>query len=93
MLNEALLEDARQASGERTYSGTINKALEAVVKNDRFRRSLAEFEREAAKGGFFDPEYLAEKSANSMLDEPKPQLSANEKRAPRTKKSARRAAR
>jgi hypothetical protein len=46
------------------------KELEAVEKCERFRRLLAEFEREAAKGGFFDPEYLVEKSAHSMLDEP-----------------------
>lgn len=86
VLDEKLLEEARRVTGEKTYSATITKALEKVVKQERFRRSLAEFEREAAKGGFFHPAYLAEKSANSILDEPRQRRSADEKRAPRTKK-------
>ncbi len=93
VLDEELLEKARQASGERTYSATITKALEAVVKQERFRRALEEFDRASLKGGVFHPDYLAEKSANSMLDESKARMSANEKRAPRKKGNARRAAR
>lgn len=93
VLDEKLLEDARIATGEKTYSGTITKALEKVVKQQRFRRALHEFEREAAEGGFFHPDYLAEKSVNSMLDEPKRRLSADVKRAPRQKKATRRATR
>jgi predicted transcriptional regulator len=82
ILDEKLLEDARRVTGEKTYSATITKALEKVVKQERFRRALEEWEREAAKGGMFHPDYLAEKSANSMLDEPKQRLSADVKRAP-----------
>lgn len=95
VLDEKLLEDARRATGERTYSATITKALEKIVKQERFRAALAEFEKEAAKGGFFHPDFLAEKRANSMFDEPPQRLSANEMRAPRKKKkrNSRRAAR
>lgn len=88
VLDEELLEKARQASGERTYSATITKALEAVVKQERFRRALEEFQREAAKGGFFDPAYLEEKSANSFLSKPKVRVSADEKRVPTKKRTA-----
>ncbi len=93
ILDEKLLEDARRVTGERTYSATITKALEKVVKQERFRAALKVFEEEAAKGGFFHPDYLAEKSANSLFDEPKRRLSADEKRVPSKKKAARRAAR
>lgn len=82
VLDEKLLEDARIATGEKTYSATSTKALEKVVKQQRFRRTLEEFEREAAKGGFFHPDYLAEKSANSMFDEPKRCLSAGREASP-----------
>jgi hypothetical protein len=71
VLDEKLLENARRVTGEKTYSATITKALEKVVKQARFRQTLAEFEREAAKGGFFHPDYLAEKNANSIFEEPK----------------------
>jgi Bacterial antitoxin of type II TA system, VapB len=94
ILDEELLEKARQASGERTYSATITKALEAVVKQDRFRRALEEFDRESMKGGVFHPDYLAEKSANSMYDPPKSRVAADVKRVPKNKKeSAKRGAR
>ena len=93
ILDEELLEKARQASGERTYSATITKALEAVVKQDRFRRALEEFDRESMKGGVFHPDYLAEKSANSMYDPPKARVAADVKRVPKKKESAKRGAR
>jgi len=85
ILDEKLLEDARRVTGEKTYSATITKALEKVVKQERFRKTLEEFQREAAKGGFFHPDYLAEKAANSLFEEPKRRLSADEKRVPRKK--------
>ena len=81
ILDEKLLEEARLVTGEKTYSATITKALEKVVKQERFRRALEEFDREAMKGGFFHPDYLAEKSANSMFEEPKSRVAANVKRA------------
>ncbi|HEX6641504.1 MAG TPA: type II toxin-antitoxin system VapB family antitoxin [Thermoanaerobaculia bacterium] len=94
VLDEELLEKARRVTGEKTYSGTITRALEKVVKQERFWTLLEEFDREAMKGGFFDPDYLAEKSANSMFDEPKRRVSADENRAPHDKKrSTRRGAR
>lgn len=94
VLDEKLLEDARIATGEKTYSATITKALERVVKQARFRKALAEFDRLSLEGGMFHPDYLAEKSANSMFDEPKSRAAANTKRVPvRTKRSTRRGAR
>ncbi len=94
VLDEKLLEEARRVTGEKTYSATIMKALEKVVKQSRFRVALAEFEKEAAKGGFFHPDFLAEKRENSMFDEPPQRLSANEMRAPgKKKRNPRRAAR
>lgn len=93
VLDETLLENARRITGERTYSATITKALEKIVKQEEFRRALEVFDREAAKGGFFHPDYLAEKSANSMYEPPKARLSADVKRAPAKKRSARRGSR
>jgi len=86
ILDEKLLEAARRATGERTYSATITKALERVVRQSNFRAALQEFERESANGGVFDPDYLAEKSANSYLTPQRQRVSADEKRAPSRKK-------
>ena len=94
VLDEKLLEDARRATGEKTYSATITKALEKVVKQERFRKALEEFDRASLAGGVFHPDYIAEKSANSMFDEPKSRVAANVKRAaPKKKRSARHGAR
>lgn len=94
VLDEKLLEDARRVTGEKTYSATITKALEKVVKQERFRKALEEFDRLSLQGGMFHPDYIAEKSANSMFDEPRSRVAANTKRAPvKRKKSARRGAR
>ncbi len=38
MVNEELLLEAQQASGQRTYSATVNKALEAYVRRARSGR-------------------------------------------------------
>jgi hypothetical protein len=86
ILDEKLLEDARRVTGEKTYSATITRALEKVVKQERFRQALAEFDRLSLQGGMFHPDYLAEKSANSMFDEPKARVAANTKRVPASKK-------
>ena len=93
VLDEQLLEEARRVTGEKTYSATITKALEKVLKQERFRKALEEFDRASLKGGVFHPEYLAEKSANSIFDEAKSRVAANVKRAPAKKRSARRGAR
>lgn len=37
VLDEKLLEDARRVTGEKTYSATITRALEKIVKQERFR--------------------------------------------------------
>lgn len=93
VLDEKLLEEARKVTGERTYSATITKALEKVVKQERFRVLLEEFDRESAKGGFFHPDYLKEKSANSFFKPPKSRVAADVKRLPAKKRSSRRGAR
>jgi len=40
MLDEALLEEAVQLSGERTYSGTVDRALRDLVRRARAGRIL-----------------------------------------------------
>ena len=94
VLDEALLEKARRASGERTYTAAITKALTEYVKKHDFWEAYRRFEEEAAKGDFFWPGYLEELRPNaySVLATKKKRVSAYEKRAPRTK-SARRGTR
>jgi hypothetical protein len=82
VLDEQLLEEARQLTGEKTYSATITTALEAIVKRKRFWASYKRFEEEARKGDFFWPGYLEEIRPNAYsLQKPK-RASAHEKRAP-----------
>jgi Arc/MetJ family transcription regulator len=40
VLNEALLDEAQRLSGERTYSRTVERALEEFVRHARARRIL-----------------------------------------------------
>jgi hypothetical protein len=91
VVDKALSEFVRIAQLKRGIQATKDTS----VKQERFRRALEEWDREAAKGGMFHPDYLAEKSAYSMLDEPKQGLPADVKRTPRQKKkrNVRRAAR
>jgi Bacterial antitoxin of type II TA system, VapB len=87
VLDEKLLEEARRVSGEKTYSATITKALEKVVKQERFWESYRKFEDMAAKGDFFWPGYLEEIRPNAYsLQKPK-RVSAHDKRV--SKKKAR----
>ena len=60
VLNEELLEEARRATGEKTYSATINTALEEVVKRQHFRRTFAAVSQLAARGDFFYPGFIEE---------------------------------
>jgi hypothetical protein len=60
VVDEVLLENARRAIGERTYSATITAALEEVVRKDRLKKALDAFQQEAGKGDFFWPGYLQE---------------------------------
>lgn len=83
ILDEELLEKARRVSGEKTYSATINKALEDLVRRDRFRESLKKFEEVARTEGIFEPEYIREKLANSLSQE-KTRISAHEARVSRS---------
>ena len=86
ILDEKLLEDARLATGEKTYSATITKALESVVKRKKFWESYRKFEEMAAKGDFFWPGYLEELRPNAYTVKARARQSAHEKRAPRKKK-------
>ncbi|HEX7830850.1 MAG TPA: type II toxin-antitoxin system VapB family antitoxin [Thermoanaerobaculia bacterium] len=93
ILDEKLLEEARRASGEKTYSATITKALEAMVKKKRFWELYDQFEEEAHKGDFFWPNYLEEIRPPGRMTrlQKKGRVAAHEKREP--KKRTRRAAR
>ncbi len=83
VVDPELLERARRALGEKTYSGAVTKALEKVVRQEKFWQAYREFEKLAhSDEGFFDPEYLKEKAAKS-LSPPKQRVSAHEARARR----------
>jgi len=88
IVDEELLEKARVALGEKTYSGAISKALERVVKQRDFWAALDRFQEEAAKGDFFWPGYLEEIRPNAYSLK-KERVSAHEKRAPEVKKRKR----
>jgi hypothetical protein len=85
VLDEKLLEEARKVSGEKTYSATITKALEGVVKRERFWDAYDKFAEEAAKGDFFWPNYIEEMRPKAP-PATKKRLSAHVQRAPRTAK-------
>jgi predicted transcriptional regulator len=91
VLDEELLEKARRASGERTYTAAITKALTEYVKKHNFWEAYKRFEEEAAKGDFFWPGYLEEirPNAYSVLARKKKRVSADEKRMPRTNRAGR----
>jgi hypothetical protein len=89
ILDEKLLEEARRVTGEKTYSATITKALEKVVKRKKFWESYKRFEEIAAKGDFFWPGYLEELRPNAYPVAVPERRSAHEKRAPKKKKEAR----
>jgi len=90
MMNEQLLEKARQAAGEKTYSATITKALEEFVRRHDFTSALRAFQAEVSKGNFFWPGYLDEiRPNNSFAKARKRKISANEVRAPRSRSGSR----
>lgn len=94
VLDEKLLEKARRASGERTYTATITKALEEYVRKRDFWDAYKEWAEETRKGGTFWPGYLEElrPASRAVLMKPKQRISAHETRAPR-KKNAKRGSR
>ena len=86
VLDEELLERARRATGEKTYSATITKALEKVVRQEKFWEAYRKFEELAhSEEGFFHPDYLKEKAAKSP-DPQKTRVAAHDARAPRSRK-------
>lgn len=89
VLDEELLERARRVLGEKTYSGTITKALEKAVRQDKFWEAYRKWEELAhSDEGFFDPEYLREMSKKS-LSLAKKRRSAHDVRAPRSSRKSR----
>ncbi len=92
VLDEELLEKARRVTGERTYSATITKALQEIVRRSDFRRALEAYQTEVSKGNFFWPGYLEEIRPNAYSVKRNRKVSANEKRAP-AKRGRKRAAR
>ncbi len=83
MVDEALLEQARIAYGERTFSATVARALEDAVRRHNFKTSLAELQEDVAKGDFWDRDYVEQmwpEVAEKLW--PKRKLSADEKRLP-----------
>lgn len=83
IIDEALLEKARLATGERTFSATVNRALQDVVRRHNFKTSLAELQEDVAKGDFWDRDYVEQmwpEVAEKMW--PKRKMSADEKRLP-----------
>lgn len=85
IVDEELLEEARRASGEKTYSGTINKALAELARLERLDRGLRRLQEFG--DDYFMPGYL------EMLDaeEANQRVAANERRV--LKKAARRGTR
>jgi len=106
ILDEKLLEEARRALGEKTYTATITKALEKVAKRKRFWELYDKLAEEMAKGDFFWPGYAEEvrepgrtlknapkKKARATASRKKTRVAAYEKRVSPKKKSSRRASR
>ena len=87
ILNEAVLEEARRLMGEKTNSATINRALEEIVREKRFRELLVEWEKLAAQRPIFRDGYLEEIRPRGYSVVRK-RISADEKRAPRKKSRA-----
>jgi hypothetical protein len=88
VLDEDLLEEARRATGEKTYSATINTALEEIVKRRNFRRAFDAVSQLAAKGEFFYPGFIEEEWPQAAAVKKK--RSAHVKRVATPKKAARR---
>lgn len=60
IVDEELLEKARVALGERTYSGAINRALEEIVRRRNFQRAFDAVSELVASDDFFRPGYVDE---------------------------------
>lgn len=89
-LDERLVEKARRASGEKTYTAAVTKVLEEYVRKNDFWKAYKEWEKLAhSPEGVFVPGYLEElrPPSRAVLTKKKVRISAHEKRAPRTKSS------
>ena len=60
MINEELLKQAQTATGERTYSATVNTALEELARRRGFRMAFEAFSKRVANGEQFAPGYVEE---------------------------------
>ncbi len=80
VLNEQLLETAQRLSGERTYSGTVNRALEDFVRRARAGRIL-----DLAGSGLWEGNLndMRRDSHGGPAAAAKPTPRAKKKRAPR----------
>lgn len=65
VLNEDLLEEALRLSGERTYSGTVQRALEEFVRRIRARRIL-----DLAGSGLWEGDLSAMRRDRMAVSEP-----------------------
>lgn len=87
ILDEELLEKARRATGEKTYSATINKLLAEAVRVADLKRMLTEFAELNKNGAMFNRDYVEERwpEAAARIWPAKQRASADEVRAPKRK--------
>lgn len=83
ILDEELLEQARKASGERTYSATINRALDELVRRNRVFSMIEEIR--ASPEELFAPGYVETMWPHLAETPKKKRVSAHEQRVPRVK--------
>ena len=83
VVDEELLEKTRAAMGERTYSGAISKALDEAFNRRSARNALRDLQADAAKGDFFDRDYVEEMFPDAARRIWPKKVSAAEHRAPR----------
>lgn len=81
-----LLEQARRAMGEKSYSATIGKLLEQAVRRQNLDAAIREIR---AGGDPFNKDYVAEMWPDLDQPEPRKRVSADERRAPRKKSAGR----
>jgi hypothetical protein len=87
IVDEELLEKARVATGERTYSGTINTALEELVRRRNYQRAFDAVSQLVANDDFFRPGYVEEQWPE-VAAALKKKRAAHVKRAPAATKKA-----
>ncbi len=87
IVDEDLLERARQVSGERTYSGTINFVLQEYLRRHNFKDAMRRA-KELAGPDFFAPGYVEEMWPD--LAEPRRAVADVRRAAEPVKKSRRR---